>query len=227
MVTTESGDFAQHGKDIARAFMKLGATSYGGPAIMGLMQAELVERRRWVSRERFVEGLSLVNMLPGATAAPLGVAAILVLAGAAGIFLFHSRRVGAVLTACIATTLAVVPAGWWSTLSAATASPPPPTLGHLAAYFFKVGALTVGGGLTMIAFMQQQVVEELHWLSAREFVEGLALGQLTPGPILMLAAFVGYKVAGVGGAAVAAAAAFVPSFVLMLALLPVLDRVRA
>ncbi|HEV8472063.1 MAG TPA: chromate efflux transporter [Methylomirabilota bacterium] len=319
-MTTESGDFAQHGKDIARAFMKLGATSYGGPAIMGLMQAELVERRRWVSRERFVEGLSLVNMLPGATAAqlgiflayarggwwggllgglcfvlpafvvmlaltmayavvgvtpavrgalyglgpvvlgifivavfrlarsavntllqalvalaavaallasPLGVAAILVLAGAAGIFLFHSRRVGAVLAACIATTLAVVPAGWWSTLSAATASPQPPTLGHLAAYFFKVGALTVGGGLTMIAFMQQQVVEELHWLSAREFVEGLALGQLTPGPILMLAAFVGYKVAGVGGAAVAAAAAFLPSFVLMLALLPVLDRVRA
>ena len=59
-----------------------------------------------------------------------------------------------------------------------------------------------------------------------EFVDGLALGQFTPGPLLMLAAYVGYKVAGIAGAVVAAAAAFLPSFILMLALLPVLDRVR-
>ena len=79
----------------------------------------------------------------------------------------------------------------------------------------------------MIAFMQDQVVDQLHWLTPLEFVDGLALGQFTPGPILMLAAYVGYKVAGIAGAVVAAAAAFLPSFILMLALLPVLDRVRA
>ena len=84
----------------------------------------------------------------------------------------------------------------------------------------------MGGGLTMLAFIQQQVVEQFHWLTPREFIDGLALGQLTPGPILMLAAYVGYKVAGLGGAATAAAAAFLPSFILMLAVLPVLDRVR-
>ena len=56
-------------------------------------------------------------------------------------------------------------------------------------------------------------------------VDGLALGQLTPGPIIMLAAFVGYKVAGVAGAAVAAAAIFLPSFVLMLSVIPALNRV--
>src|SRR4029077_5398205 len=60
----------------------------------------------------------------------------------------------------------------------------------------------------------------------REFIDGLALGQLTPGPVLMIAAYVGYKVAGVAGAAVAATAAFLPSFVIMLAVLPALDRVR-
>ena len=56
---------AESWKDIAAQFLKIGATAYGGPAIMGIMQAELQEKRRWVSKERFVEGLSLVNMLPG------------------------------------------------------------------------------------------------------------------------------------------------------------------
>src|SRR5213080_3830378 len=72
MTSTEHGVFARSWKDIASAFLRLGATSYGGPAIMGIMQAELQEKRQWVSKERFVEGLSLVNMLPGATATQLG-----------------------------------------------------------------------------------------------------------------------------------------------------------
>src|SRR3989440_10656133 len=60
-------------KDIAARLRKIGATACGGPAIMGIMQAELQEKRGWVSKERFVEGLSLVNMLPGATAAQLSI----------------------------------------------------------------------------------------------------------------------------------------------------------
>ncbi len=103
----------------------------------------------------------------------------------------------------------------------------PATLVDIGAYFFPVGALTVGGGLAMIAFMQHQVVDEFAWLTPQEFIDGMALGQFTPGPVLMLAAYVGYKVAGVAGAAVAAASSFLPSFVLMLALLPAFDRVRA
>ena len=97
---------------------------------------------------------------------------------------------------------------------------------HLGLFFLKVGAFTIGGGLTMIAFIQDQVVRQFGWLTPREFVDGLALGQLTPGPVLMIAAYVGYKLAGFGGAVVAAVAAFLPSFVIMLAILPVLDRVR-
>ena len=89
-----------------------------------------------------------------------------------------------------------------------------------------MGAFTIGGGLTMIAFIQDQVVGQFGWLTPREFVDGLALGQLTPGPVLMIAAYVGYKLAGIGGAVVAASAAFLPSFVIMLAILPALDRVR-
>ena len=75
--------------------------------------------------------------------------------------------------------------------------------------------------------VQDQVVGQFHWLTPREFIDGLALGQFTPGPVLMLAAYVGYKVAGVAGATVAATAASLPSFILMLAILPALDRFRA
>ena len=86
--------------------------------------------------------------------------------------------------------------------------------------------MTFGGGLTMIAFMQEQLVSQFHWLTPQEFIDGLALGQFTPGPILMVAAYVGYKIAGVTGAVVGGAAAFLPSFVMMLAILPTFDRVR-
>src|SRR5204863_8318333 len=60
-------------REIAGAFLRLGATSYGGFAIMGIMQSELQERRGWVSKPRFVEGLAVVNMLPGATATQLAI----------------------------------------------------------------------------------------------------------------------------------------------------------
>src|SRR4030066_1967676 len=64
------------------------------------------------------------------------------------------------------------------------------------------------------------------WLTAREFLDALALGQLTPGPILMVAAFVGYKLAGIAGALAAAVAIFLPSFLLMLVLLPWFARIK-
>ena len=77
----------------------------------------------------------------------------------------------------------------------------PATLWGVGAFFFKVGTFTFGGGLSMLAFMQEQVVDQFGWLTPQEFVDGLALGQLTPGPILMLAAFIGYELLGTLGAA--------------------------
>src|SRR5215831_20826874 len=60
-------NFRKNWKDIAFGFLKLGATAYGGPAIYGILQAEIQEKRQWVSKERFVEGVSLANLIPGAT----------------------------------------------------------------------------------------------------------------------------------------------------------------
>ena len=78
----------------------------------------------------------------------------------------------------------------------------------------------------MIAFIEEQVVQQLGWLTPQEFIDGLALGQLTPGPILVVAAYVGFKAMGLVGAVVGATAAFLPSFVMMLTILPVFERGR-
>ena len=60
-------------KEIASSFLKVGATAYGGPAIMGVMQVEFQGKRQWLTKPRFLEGLELVNVLPGATATQLGI----------------------------------------------------------------------------------------------------------------------------------------------------------
>jgi len=312
-------------REIAFAFLKLGATAYGGPAIMGIMQAELQEKRQWVSKQRFVEGLSLVNMLPGATAtqlgiflgysrggwwggllaglcfvlpaffimlaltatyglfgatplmkgalyglgpvvlaifvvavyrlgrsaaatipqlvialaasliaalSPLGIVPILALAGGLGLALFYSRKVGAIVIGILLALIATAYLAPWSALKLAPLlgsgvdAGRPADLRGIGSFFLMVGAFSFGGGLTLIAFIQEQVVTQYQWLTHREFFDGLALGQFTPGPILMVSAYVGYKVHGIAGAAVAAAAIFLPAFVLMLSILPIFERAR-
>jgi chromate transporter len=154
---------------------------------------------------------------------------ILVLAGGVGLLLFHSRRLGVgvlVLGAALLGLLQYAAPRSVPVVAAPVDGVPSAGLAAVAAFLLKVGAFTFGGGLTMIAFIQEQVVDQFHWLTPQEFIDGLALGQFTPGPILMVAAYVGYKVAGIAGAVAGAVAAFVPSFVLMLAILPAFDRVR-
>jgi chromate transporter len=311
----------RHWREIVGGFLKIGAMSYGGPAIMGLMQTEFQEKRNWLSKERFLEGLALVNMLPGGGAAqagiyvgyvragwwggmlaglcfvvpafaimlalasayvhfgalpvakgvfyglgpvvvgifavavyrlgsnavsdrwqggfaagaallaaftPFGIVPTLLLAGAFGVTRYDHRRAG------IAAAAIIIVAALLSRLAGSTLDPAALTLvtpgrtglADIGLFFFGVGAFTFGGGLSMLAFMQDQVVNQLHWLTAREFLDGLALGQLTPGPILMVAAFVGHKLAGVTGALVAALAIFLPSFLLMLSILPWMARIK-
>jgi chromate transporter len=101
-----------------------------------------------------------------------------------------------------------------------------PSLWEMGLFFLKVGAFTFGGGLTILAFIQEQVVQHLHWLTPQQFLDGLALGQLTPGPTLILAAFVGYAVGTIWGAVVAVAAVYLPSFLVLLAVLPMLERIK-
>lgn len=302
-------------------FFKIGALGFGGVAgIWGLIQAEVQERRNWLSKESFIEGLALVQALPGATAvqmciyagaqraglwggvlaglgfilpafaimlalaalhsaygalplmrdafygigpvvlaifiaaawrlarnavkdrfgvligvaavgallwSPLGPAGVFLLAGCIGVAVYHSRKAGLIAGLAVASVIAAERfAGVFLPLASAS-GPGAAGLWDIGWFFFKVGALTFGGGLTIIAFIQDQVVNQLHWITAEQFLDALAIGQVTPGPVIMLAAFVGYKVAGLAGAVVAAGAIFLPSFILMLSILPMLSRVRA
>ena len=305
--------------EVVGAFFKIGCIGFGAPAVWGLIQAEVQERRTWLTKERYLEGLALVQTLPGAPAVQMciyaghqragwwggllgglaftvpafaimlaltalyssygalpvlrnalygvspvvlglfvattyrlgrnaikdlasvavaliaaaavswvGVAGTLTLAGCAGVAIYHSRRAG--LLAALATAILIAVeriaepllAGLGATGGAGTSR----ELWDVGAFFLKVGGVTFGGGLSILAFIQDQVVNQYHWITPQEFLDGLAIGQLTPGPIIMVAAYVGYKVAGVSGAAVAAAAIFLPSFALMLSIVPVLDKVR-
>jgi chromate transporter len=305
--------------EVAGAFLKIGTVGFGAPAIWGLIQAEVQERRAWITKERYLEGLALVQTLPGAPAVQmcifaghqragwwgglvgglaftvpafaimlaltalyssygavptlrdalyglgpvvlgifvatawrlgrnaivdrasiaiaiaaaaavtwLGVAGTLLLAGCAGVAVRHSRRAG--LLAALVTAILIAAERLAEPLLAGLGGAASAGASHglwdVGWFFLKVGAVTFGGGLSIIAFIQDQVVNQFHWITPQEFIDGLAIGQLTPGPIIMVAAYVGYKVAGVSGAAVAALAIFLPSFALMLSIVPVLDRVR-
>jgi len=161
---------------------------------------------------------------------PIDIAATLLLAGGTGVLLFHSTKLGATVLAALTAVLGLLyvamQSTWVPIVSAPLGTAPAASLTEVSAFLLKVGTFTFGGGLTMIAFIQEQVVTQFHWLTPQEFIDGLALGQFTPGPILMVAAYVGYKVAEIAGAMGGAAAAFLPSFLMMLAVLPVLDHVR-
>ena len=90
-------------------------------------------------------------------------------------------------------------------------------LGALAWVALKVGALSFGGGFVIIPLMQADAVHHYHWMTNTQFLNGVALGQITPGPVVQTVSVVGYAAAGVGGALLAALIAFGPSFVFILA----------
>jgi chromate transporter len=281
-------------------FLKIGALSYGGAASVGIMQTEVLEKRAWIPREQFIEGLALVNTLPGPGGVQLGIFLGFTCAGwwggvlaglcfilpafcilltltlvyhhygalpsmrhlfyglspvVVGIFATSVYRlgraavrdrtqvllalgsalalgltgVGIVPTILLAGAVGVVRYGsrtWGIAAGLVIIMLYGAYHWEIGLFFLKVGAFTFGGGLTILAFMQDQVVNHLHWLTPQQFLDGLALGQLTPGPIVMLAAFVGYAVGAIWGAVAAAVAVYLPSFILMLAVLPVMERIK-
>src|SRR5581483_869380 len=91
---------------------------------------------------------------------------------------------------------------------------------------FKVGALSYGGGFVIVPLMQADAVHRFHWMSGARFLDAVALGQVTPGPVVHTVAAVGYAARGVGGGLLAALVAFAPSFAFVLAGGPRFERLR-
>src|SRR5258707_7785194 len=113
-------------------------------------------------------------------------------------------------------------------LVAGGTAPPPlgALLGKLLAFFLKAGSLTFGSGLVIVPFLEKGLVQQTGWLNEREFLVAVAMGMISPGPVVITATFVGYLVAGFWGAVVATIGIFLPSFLLILIVAPILMRYR-
>ena len=283
-------------------FLRLGTTGFGGPvALVGYMQRDLVEERRWITPDEYRQGLALAQLAPGPLAAQLAMylgwvkgrtvgAALVGLAFvlpsfamviaiavlylrygglpwmqgafygiAAAVIAIIARSavkltrltlgadrlrwalfavaalvtawtesevvwifVGAGLVALAArarpfprapkVALAlVVPSG----LLAGLAGPPASaaTLWRIALYFAEAGAFVFGSGLAIVPFLHAGVVQQFHWLDERQFLDAVAVAMITPGPVVITVGFIGYLVAGIAGAVVAALATFLPCYV--------------
>jgi chromate transporter len=138
-----------------------------------------------------------------------------------GAFLIHPAE----RTAALTHTETFVPARRWIGIAAAAivmfgavgfAWSLRSDVGSLALSLFKIGAVAFGSGTTIIPLIQAEVVDAHHYLTLNQFADGIALGQITPGPFLITAAFIGYKMGGVFGAALATFAIFSPSIVMTL-----------
>lgn len=101
------------------------------------------------------------------------------------------------------------------------------TLPSLFWLFFKTGSVLFGSGYVLIAFLRADLVHRLHWLSEAQLIDAVAIGQLTPGPVFTTATFIGYVLAGPGGALVATLGIFLPAFIFVALSGPLVPRLRA
>lgn len=153
----------------------------------------------------------------------LGVSPILVLLFAgtvsAAVFWLRSRPAAgfaAGLPKMFATATAVLAAG----------AAMPVGLVRLFLSFVKVGSVVFGSGYVLLAFLRSEFVERLHWLTERQLIDAVAIGQFTPGPLFTTATFIGYVMAGWPGAVVATVGIFVPGFLLVAICGPLIPRIR-
>ncbi len=299
-------------RELVRYFLRLGALGFGGPAaLVGQMERDLVEDRKWVSREEFREGVAVCQSLPGPLAIQVGIfisylrggfwgawgggwAFILpnfVIVASLGALFIHfgdlppvraifygvspavialivyscyrltklgmeDRLQWAIAAACLAMTVALraevallfIGSGIIGILhySGLLRKGPRPVLPLLAAipptvivqggtgsivaklllFFLKAGSLTFGSGLVIVPFLEKGLVHQTGWLSERTFLIAVAIGMLSPGPVVITATFVGYLVAGFWGSVASTVEIFLPSFLLILIVAPMLLRHR-
>jgi len=301
-------------RDLVLYFLKLGALGFGGPvALVGQMERELVDEKKWLGKAEMREAIAVCQALPGPLAIQVGIFIsylrggfwgawaggwafilpnflIVAALGAAYVelgslswmtavfygvspaviaLILHScwrlARLGmedrlqwALAAAAFAITVALqtevalvfIGAGaigivYYGTLFRRSGTPPvlavaagavPSAAGASAAgtvslpklllFFLKAGSLTFGSGLVIVPFLEKGLVQENAWLDGRQFLVAVAIGMLSPGPVVITATFVGYLVAGFSGAAVATVGIFLPSFLLVLIAAPILIRHR-
>lgn len=290
---------------LCRYFLRLGTLGFGGPiALVGSMQRDLVEERRWVSQRDYIDGLALAQLAPGPLAAQLaiylgwirgrvlgatlvalafilpsfamvlvlswlyvryggmpwmqgafyGIAASVIAIIARGAFKLVRMTLAAdrllwvvFLVNAVVTAWTGVEVVWlillsgvavWIARARSTVSPgiaasigipgaaqflsglhgnaDPRTLLDIGWFFAKAGAFVFGSGLAIVPFLRGGVVDRFHWLDERQFLDAVAVAMITPGPVVITTAFIGYLVAGPAGAVVAAVGVFLPCYLFVI-----------
>lgn len=280
-------------RDIALSFLKLGTIAFGGPAAhIAFMEDEFVKRRRWLTKEVFLDRLAAANLLPGPSSTEVAIfigyelrgwrgllvagcsfivpAAIIVCALAAAYVRYGSIAwVQTVFYVVKPIVVAIVLQAIWRlartalktrwlvlvsivaallfayginevvalAIAAIVAAVPlmsrrpallviSPTLVRLFLVFAKTGATLFGSGYVLLAFLRADFVEQLHWLTEKQLLDAVAIGQVTPGPVFTTATFIGYLVAGLPGAIVATIGIFAPAFIFVAASGWIVPRIR-
>jgi chromate transporter len=97
---------------------------------------------------------------------------------------------------------------------------------QMALLFLKIGSLTYGSGFVIVGVLRQEVVDNLHWLNAKEFIDGIAFGQITPGPVVITSTFIGYMTSGIIGSLISTMCIFLPTFILVVLIATRINRFK-
>jgi chromate transporter len=206
----------------AWAYVEFGATPGGEAILYGIEPVVVVIIAQALAK---LGPSAIQGWLTGAIAVAavitylVGVNELLILAAGAGLVLVLRTSIRSDLLA-----LAAVGAGGWAT--AEVAGTDQISLGRLFLVFLEVGAFLYGSGYVLVAFLQHDLVDQLGVLTQDQLLDAVAIGQLTPGPVFTTATFVGYVLGGLPGAVVATFGIFLPAFLFVAAVTPLVRRVR-
>ncbi|MHC1734838.1 MAG: chromate transporter [Erysipelotrichaceae bacterium] len=284
-------------KEIVTVFGKLGLTAFGGPAAhIAMMEDEIITKRKWISRERFVDLLGFTNLIPGPNSTEMAIhlglerggriglilagvsfifpamAIVLILAmvyvnygslpAIAGIFdgvkpvvlaivaqalyrlsktLLKKKEAIVIFTIVLALSLLgyseiplLLAAGFLTFVyfelrenRRKTLVVEPISLTLLFLTFLKIGSVLYGSGYVLLSFLESEFVLKYGAITAKQLLDAVAVGQFTPGPVFTTATFIGYLIHGFSGAMLATLGIFLPSFLLVYFLHPVLAKMRA
>ncbi len=229
--------------ELARVFLRLGSTAFGGPAAhTALLHQELVVQRQWLSEEQFLDLVSAANLIPGPNSTELVIHIGLQRAGYAGMLVAGLCFIAPAMFSVLALAAAYVRFGSLPAALAllagvnevglllpavAAASALPFALPVLFLVFLKIGAVLYGSGYVLLAFLRADLVVRLGWITERQLLDAVAAGQLTPGPLFTSATFIGYLWGGLPGALLATLGIFLPAFIFVPFTQPLLARLRS
>ena len=190
------------------------------PAVIAIILQALWSLARTATKTKFLAAIGVISIALNAIGiAPLIVLAIAGIASGAALWLERRER----------GTLSAIPLfGRIGFLSGATAAVAiaPVSLLRLFLSFLKIGSVVFGSGYVLLAFLRAEFINHLHWLTEKQLMDAVAVGQFTPGPVFTTATFIGYLVAGIPGAVVATLGIFLPGFLFVAVSGPLIPKLR-